>query len=818
MKKYFLLMSGLLLSVCGFVACSDDNTTPAPEPTFPELVTKTATAGEVIELSFSANYDWTATISEDTYTYFQLLSGETTVNTLSGVAGEQTIKVQVADVVIFENAPVAEVTLTMNELSQVIAKITYPTTARETAVYAPEVNTWGGFKSAGVGSELLYSYNATAMTADDAVVMEWGVERKNYEDDDTFFAPVLVEANFDYTLAGPAWMTAAAAGVAGQTEYIVKADLTKIPAESETATIDVLAGEEAVASFKVAITGANDFVPQVSLFSEAEYAFDGEAIEAIEGSMVAGQFVKVVCDATGAAAEWLTVSEEAQSDAVITTYEITATAEANDGAARTAYVFYFAKNAAPSDNASLFENGEVKEEYAEKLAVTVTQYSEPATIAIEYQNGLTAETSDIAFEEGLPSSVSAWLMYDALFSGKNVGAIYNVYFTGAEAYQAGVQAKFVASDEIKEVLIYCFNDGVNLSEGQTGWTTLRVELESNNTTFSINAYPFGADDVYKNPQSGDYEAVILVEYNSGEYSVIYLRYNESVSGTSGGGDEITEVTFVNPMEAEMYGATLVQLTEADTELYDPTAVDEMGNPILQYHLTYTMMGTTLALSLPSYDMAYPQAEWIMYEGTNTELYVGMMVEEAAIGILNFYKGSMAAVRIVCEYAPANGGNEGDGGNDAETIDWDYVCGAYQVTIWDNPWWHADITRRYDQMGHGFWHNYVKLASDCKVDGVPCGTPKDGQRYGVVYSWNNHAFFNIAQTEINPETWVAEEGTGCYALTDLIDREEDYDGVIDNKSYYNKNEEAFYFSFTLTSGGVVYRHNGKLHSRGTVEEK
>ena len=357
-------MSGLLLSVCGFVACSDDNTTPAPEPTFPELVTKTATAGEVIELSFSANYDWTATISEATYTYFQLLSGETTVNTLSGVAGEQTIKVQVADVVIFENAPVAEVTLTMNELSQVIAKITYPTTARETAVYAPEVNTWGGFKSAGVGSELLYSYNATAMTADDAVAMEWGVERKNYEDDDTFFAPVLVEANFDYTLAGPAWMTAAAAGVAGQTEYIVKADLTKIPAESETATIDVLAGEEAVASFKVAITGANDFVPQVSLFSEAEYAFDGEAIEAIEGSMVAGQFVKVVCDATGAAAEWLTVSEEAQSDAVITTYEITATAEANDGAARTAYVFYFAKNAAPADNASLFENGEVKEEYA----------------------------------------------------------------------------------------------------------------------------------------------------------------------------------------------------------------------------------------------------------------------------------------------------------------------------------------------------------------------------------------------------------------------------------------------------------------------
>ncbi len=813
MKKYFLLMSGLLLSVCGFVACSDDNTTPAPEPTFPELVTKTATAGEVIELSFSANYDWTATISEDTYTYFQLLSGETTVNTLSGVAGEQTIKVQVADVVIFENAPVAEVTLTMNELSQVIAKITYPTTARETAVYAPEVNTWGGFKSAGVGSELLYSYNATAMTADDAVAMEWGVERKNYEDDDTFFAPVLVEANFDYTLAGPAWMTAAAAGVAGQTEYIIKADLTKIPAESETATIDVLAGEEAVASFKVAITGANDFVPQLSLFSEAEYAFDGEAIEAIEGSMVAGQFVKVVCDATGAAAEWLTVSEEAQNDAVITTYEITATAEANEGAeVRTAYVFYFAKNAAPADNASLFENGEVKEEYAEKLAVTVTQYSEPATIEGTEVDDMAATFSEVGADFN-----NTWFFDDL---GVAIGSKYDLSYWGEWATSAHEYTYFTASRPIKSLTCYHYNDMGSLVEMAEEDAWVRAETfgaDENPVKFRVYCEDLSIiPEAAKNWQTGEGEATILIEHTDGSYSAFYFHIG---AGGASDGDEITEVTFVNPMEAEMYGATLVQLTEADTELYDPTAVDEMGNPIPQYHLTYTMVGTTLALSLPSYDFAHPQAEWIMYEGSNTELYIGMMVEEAAVGILNFYKGYMVAVRIVCEYAPANGGNEGDDeGDDAETIDWDYVCGAYQVTIWDNPWWHADITRRYDQMGHGFWHNYVKLASDCKVDGVPCGTPKDGQRYGVVYSWNNHAFFNIAQTEINPETWVAEEGTGCYALTDLIDREEDYDGVIDNKSYYNKNEEAFYFSFTLTSGGVVYRHNGKLHSRGSVEEK
>ena len=599
MKKNLILLCGLLLSVSTFFACKEnDEPTPAPEPTFPELQTITAEAGDEITLSFSANYDWVATISEDTYTYFQLLSGETKVNRLSGIAGEQTIKVAVAEDVVYEDAPVAEVTLTMDGKSQVIAKITYPITVRETAVYAPEVNTWGGFKSAGADGKLLYAYNTTAMTADDAVVMEWGTERKNNDADDTFFAPVLVEANFDYTLAGPAWMTAAAAGVAGQTEYIIKADLAKIPAESETAAIEILAGETAVASFKVAITGANDFVPQMALYSEAEYAFDGEAIEGIDGSMLAGQFVKVVCDATGATAEWLTVSEEAQSDAVITTYNITATATANDGAARTAYVFYFAKNAAPADNASLFENGEVKEEYAESLAVTVTQYSEPATI-----EGTEVDLTCATFSEVGADFNNTWFFDDL---GVTIGSKYDLNYWGEWATYAHECTYFTASRPIASLTCYAFNDGGSLVEVTDGW--VRAETfgaEENPVKFRVYCEDLSIiPEAAKNWQTGEGEATILIEHTDGSYSAFYFHIG---AGGASGGDEITEVTFVDPMSAEMYGATLVQLTEADTELYDPTAVDEMGNPIPQYHLTYTMAGTVLALSLPSYDFAYPQA-------------------------------------------------------------------------------------------------------------------------------------------------------------------------------------------------------------------
>ena len=815
------------MSLSFFAACTENQ--EAPEPTFPEVVTINAVAGDVIEIDFTANYDWTATISEESYTYFQLLSGEgnnlTTTKSVSGFAGENTLRVSVSSKTVYESVPSAEVTLTMKDLSQVIATIHYPVTERLISVYAPITTEYGSFKTSAYGSEFNYVYEETAVSEETVINTLWGTVRGS-DAVESFFAPVMISANFEYTVAGPEWMGPSTAGEIGTQEHILGADRINIPADSEISTINILIAdtETPVASFKASILGYNDFAFLSGFEESYAYTYEGEpSADAVEGYMTAAEtYISIICDATGAEVDWVTLTEDYVSEKgdIIHDYTIGVEVEANNSNdARTAYIFLFAKNAVVKEASHLFEDGVVKEAFAANLATTIVQHTAPATIEIEYQDDYTAETSDIAFEEGLPSSVSAWLMDDALFSGKNIGAIYNVYFTGAEAYMAGGQAKFVASDEIKEVSIYCFNDGINLSEGQTDWTALDVDLESNNTTFSINADPYGADDVYKNPQSGDYEAVILVEYNSGEYSVIYLRYNESVSGTSGGGEEITEVTFVDPMSAQMYGATLVQLTEADTELYDPTAVDEMGNPIPQYHLTYTMMGTTLALSLPSYGFAYPQADWIMYEGTNTELYIMMETAEAAIGVLNFYKGSMAAVRIVCEYAPANGGNEGDDeGDSTETIDWDYVCGAYQVTIWDNPWWHADITRRYDQMGHGFWHNYVKLASDCKVDGVPCGTPKDGQRYGVVYSWNNHAFFNIAQTEINPATWAPEEGTGCYALTDLIDRETDIDGVIDNKSYYNKNEEAFYFSFTLTSGGTVYRHCGKLHSLGSVAEK
>lgn len=576
-KNYFLLLCGLLLSVSAFVACSEEEPTPAPKPTFPDPVSLIAEPGEVIELDFEANYDWSASISEDTYTYFQLLSGETAVNKLSGTAGKQTIKVNVVDEVVYDNAPVAEVTLTMSSESHVIATITYPTTQRNVAVYAPKTNKWGSFES---GEETLYSYNTTAMTDADAVTMSWGVERKNYDDADSFYAPVLVETNFDYTLAGPEWMIAAEAGKAGKTEYIIKADVAKIPAESETAAIEVLAGEQAIASFKVAITGANDFVPQLGFAAESEYAFDGEAINGgLMGSFIAGNFAKVVCDATGAAAEWLTVSEEAEDgEAVIKNYNVTATAAANDGAtSRTAYVFYFAKNAAPADNASLFENGAVKEEYAENLATVVNQYTEPATIAINWLD----DTCTTFAEAG--ADISYWFTEGAL-RNLHIGTKYDISYYGEWA-EYGSDSSFKTTRPVKSFKTYSYTmEGSFVELGEDTWVYAKAfHTDEEMSRFNIYADITAASaEGSLNVNTNEYEAVILVEYTDGTYSAIYFHYSNNAGGSSDEG-----VAFENEQYAGWANATLVELKEGD-ELYDTYFAEYSSTsaPAKFYHLIY----------------------------------------------------------------------------------------------------------------------------------------------------------------------------------------------------------------------------------------
>ena len=623
-KNYFLLLCSVLLGVSFLgTACSEDDTEPVVvAPSFPELVTKTATTGEVIDLSFDANYDWVASISESTYTYFQLLTGEgdnaTTTKSVSGAPGKHTIKVKVAEDVVYENAPVGEVTLAMNGETKVIAKITYPVAERVISFYAPVVNNWGSFQGGAYGGTLLYTYEQEAMAADASIKMAWGTERGNSDGIDTFFAPVMIEANFAYTIAGPAWMAAAEAGNVGAQEHIIKADAANLPAESATEKIDILAAdsETVVASFNVDITGSNDFAVFEGI-GEVLYTYEGEPVEygGFEAYITAADtYVTVVCDAAGATADWVTLSAETTDESTIKNYTVTATVAKNTGDIRTAYVFFFAKNAAPADNATLFDaEGNVKEEYTANVVATIIQHTEPATI-----EGTEVDSEAATFSEVGADFANPWFFDDLHLP---IGSKYDLHYWGEWATYAHEYTYFTASRPIASLKCFYYDDLGSLVEvpEDNQWITASTfGVEEEKVKFrvyceSLNGIPASA----QNYQNGDYEAVVLVEHTDGTYSAIYFH----ISGKSESGND--GVAFENEQYAGWANASLVELKEGD-ELYDAyfTEYSSTAMPAKFYHLTYqwpldqSMYSMVRLTGIGSDLYANPQCEWAYYDKMN----------------------------------------------------------------------------------------------------------------------------------------------------------------------------------------------------------
>lgn len=608
-KNYFLFLSSILLGVILLgTSCSSDDEVAPEAPSFPNKVTKSVTAGEVVELSFNANYEWTATISQSTYTYFQLLNGSTTTNTLSGGVGAQTIRVNVADVTVYDSAPTAEVTLKMNGESAVIATLTYPVTRREFAVYAPQKNEFGAFTE---------EYETTALGNDESLVMVYGTPELGTDAASTFYTPAKIVSNYAYTLEGPAWLQAVETGQAGETEYLFKADNTQIPASTEVATISVKVADSdtMVDTFDITITGADDYLALAGFDEQSVYTHEGNGVTPISGIATSSKSAIVkVCDANGAEVDWAEVAfaEWDAEGATIQDRMVSAlSVEANtSSSAREAYVFVFAKNQAPAEGAKLVEDGVVASDYADNLATTLVQYSTPATIAV---NGTLDETCTAFAEAG--AEIDYWFSEGEL-GDLYIGSKYDIFYFGKDA-EWGKDNSFVSSRPISQFKVYSYTlEGsfVELTSGSwikcdnfyTNDKLSRFKIEAN-----INA---STAEGSLNINTGDYEAVILVEYNDGSYSAIYFHYNENAGATSNSG-----VAFVDPNLAGQAQATLTELKEGD-ELYDTYFAEYSSSamPAQFYHLVYEYpIGASMAMcvELTGLDNLTPKAigEWVSFD-------------------------------------------------------------------------------------------------------------------------------------------------------------------------------------------------------------
>lgn len=117
-KIMSLLAMFFMLSL---ISCKEKETVITPE--FPELKEETHQPGETIDIIFSANLDWTIKSSQ---AWCKFINGEFTETTASGKASDSnTLKVQITDEGWnYQSNDVAELTLTMMDMSQVIYKIT----------------------------------------------------------------------------------------------------------------------------------------------------------------------------------------------------------------------------------------------------------------------------------------------------------------------------------------------------------------------------------------------------------------------------------------------------------------------------------------------------------------------------------------------------------------------------------------------------------------------------------------------------------------------------------------------------------------------
>ena len=229
MRKHFLttLIAGLAGVV--FSATSCDPAESTPDPVFPDFVEKTVAAGETVELSFSANQDWTVSIpAAEAGTYFRLTDGSTQSFAVKGEAGDHTVSVVVIGEQDFENHELT-VSMTMGDRTEEIAKITLSALERYMNISGAVFNEAGTDFSKDEAGELQFGPLA------ETVELIWPLSLKQpgtapYEN------YIMVDASVDWTVSGISadWFDLSETkGAAGKTEIRLSCDLSQLPLEKD---------------------------------------------------------------------------------------------------------------------------------------------------------------------------------------------------------------------------------------------------------------------------------------------------------------------------------------------------------------------------------------------------------------------------------------------------------------------------------------------------------------------------------------------------------------------------------------------------------
>lgn len=621
MKKALKLFAGLLCLSAAMTACKPD---PAPVlPEFPDKVTRTVAADEIVNLVFKANLDWKIEMNQEEATYFSLDNNGSAVYSLQGKASDDIkVKVKVANLVDLDNNHVCTLTMTMDGQSQVIAELTLSKTERVINIYPVKVDEYGSFEYASSG-DLTYAYDSHTVGAD-------GVELVWPEGMNGFMTRVMVSANFDWTVDGaPEWIKAIEGGQSGISELWIQGNPAEYPAEASEATLKFVDATQTtleVATLKVSIPSANDYL--VAEFAE-ELKFNaaGDAYNAMLGDYVEGgtaggyvtavEGVQVVPFAfvsqfgmtmPSTDISWVTVGVAEWDDedaSVIQSRRVDIAVSANDGAAREAMLFVLPADMSMnvydmSEFADGMPTGEVAEAYLPYLVTTIKQEAAPATLEYEHAFGET-----VAF--GISENGGSW-PHNVL---GNADEHYDLLYTKDWDFD---DVTIVSSKEISNIYISILGENGDFYEVENdtefSWLTYwRPAADKTKFKVQMNTRHSTAEWAL-NANTGDYEGAFYIEFADGTTATIYARYNENASV---GGDEGVNLTFAYPEYAESDGSTLVKLTSGPHYNYC-----SMNYGVTEvWHVTFTKENHTLSMINglnPSYFYENPDdAEWLSFE-------------------------------------------------------------------------------------------------------------------------------------------------------------------------------------------------------------
>ena len=601
--------AAFVVGMAAMVACDPAEDRVPVDPSFPELITNNYVgAGEVLEISFDANYTWDVEVSDESYAYFKLIDGELEVQRISNqpAGAGQTVKVKVTSIADDEKSYVGEVYMTMNGKTQKIAYYVLPGKLTTVSLYPAIIDEWEGELdfawNEDWSSDLTYAYE-TAQTSTVELINLGGYYPAEQR--------CLMEAHFEWSVEKDDWLTVMIQGdsenekfgTSGTHEIWFRVDPAVYPANGADTkiTFKKAADQSVVAEYRVILQPAPVSIEVSNMYAPLTFdqsgriktymGYEVNEEESIHGEISGTKNVRIVAveNVNGSCAEasWvnLTVSPWDAEAGNIQTREFGVSVEANSGAERSAVIFALPETCANVALSQLFDANGVKEEYA-KYSVSLTQ------VVLDYitfnKSNEELASSFASYEKVTSDHANASLLTDF-----NTNCVYKLTYADPYAFY---DATFSL---LSEFATYEILDAAKQPATEGFWVALEGDPSYG---YNVTA------DFYALPEVPE-AYVVFKDAEGAVLGVIYVVKGEKAPGTIVGN------------YASMFGpdsyltGSMVELTSG--EVYEK--YKSYGCPV--FHLTYASWalsgGMGVDVVIPSYDS---------YEVTETQYTVSYMAE------------------------------------------------------------------------------------------------------------------------------------------------------------------------------------------------